>query len=164
MERSASARWRIVPALLVFLALAYGVAALGGIATSRSVNTWYQTLDKPSWTPEGGTIGAVWSILYFCMAVAAWLVWMRTGTRGGVVPLGLWMLQLALNLAWSVLFFGFRSPGLAFVDLAALWLAVLATTAAFFRWSRLAGVLFLPYLAWVAFAGVLNAAVWWMNS
>ncbi len=163
MEHTARARRRMVLGLLVFMGLAYGVAAVGGIATSRSVNDWYQTLDKPAWTPAGGTIGTVWSVLYFCMALAAWLVWLRAGTRDGAVPLGAWGVQLVLNLAWSFLFFGLRSPGWAFVDLAALWLAILATTILFFRWSRVAGLLFLPYLAWVTFAGALNATIWWMN-
>lgn len=151
-------------ALAVFLSLTFGVATLGGIATSSSVGTWYQTIEKPAWTPPGSTIGTVWSILYFLMALAAWLVWLKTGLRGGAKPLGLWIAQLALNLAWSFLFFGLRNPGLAFAELAILWTFIAMTTVAFLRARAAAGILMIPYLAWVTFAGFLNATVWRMNA
>jgi tryptophan-rich sensory protein len=151
-------------ALVLFLTLTFGVATLGGIATSSSVGTWYQTIEKPAWTPPGGVIGTVWSVLYFLMALAAWLVWLRTGLRGGAKPLGLWIAQLALNLAWSFLFFGLRNPGLALIELVVLWAFIAATTIAFFRARVAAGILLLPYLAWVTFAGFLNATVWRMNA
>jgi tryptophan-rich sensory protein len=150
-------------ALVIFLALSYGVATIGGIATSSSVDTWYTTIEKPSWTPPGSLIGAVWTVLYFLMAVAAWLVYLRTGIRHGAAPLGLWIVQLVLNLAWSVLFFGLRSPGAALVDLVMLWLMIVATVVAFARVRNSATALMLPYLAWVTFAGFLNAAVWLLN-
>ncbi len=149
--------------LVAFLAMSYGAAAVGGIATSSSVDTWYQTIAKPAWTPPGSVIGAVWTVLYFLMAVAAWLVYLRSGIRKGAVPLGLWVCQLALNLMWSVLFFGLQSPGAALVELIGLWLLILATLVAFARIRNAAAALIAPYLAWVAFAGVLNATVWYMN-
>jgi tryptophan-rich sensory protein len=154
---------RVVIALGGFLALSYGVAALGGVATSSSVNTWYTEIDKPSWTPPGSVIGTVWSVLYFLMAVAAWLVYLRGGLRGNAKPLGLWVVQLALNLAWSILFFWLRSPGAALVDLVLLWISIAATTVAFAGVRKSAMILMLPYLAWVTFAGFLNATVWLMN-
>lgn len=154
---------RVVIALGGFLALSYGVAALGGVATSSSVNTWYTEIDKPSWTPPGSVIGTVWSVLYFLMAVAAWLVYLRGGLRGNAKPLGLWVVQLALNLAWSILFFWLRSPGAALVDLVLLWISIAATTVAFAGVRKSAMLLMIPYLAWVTFAGFLNATVWLMN-
>jgi len=160
---SYAAGFRNILALGGFLALAYGVAALGGIATSSSVGTWYQTIEKPAWTPPGSLIGTVWSGLYVLMAVAAWLVWLRTGLRGGAKPMGLWAAQLALNLAWSFLFFGLRNPGIALLDLIALWVLILVTMISFWKVQTTAATLMLPYLAWVSFAGILNAAVWQMN-
>ncbi len=154
---------RAALALAGFLALSYGVAALGGIATSSSVNTWYTEIQKPSWTPPGSVIGTVWSVLYFLMALAAWLVYLRGGLRTNAIPLSLWAVQLALNLAWSFLFFGLRNPGVALIELVLLWIAIAATTVAFARVRTSAMILMLPYLAWVAFAGFLNASVWLMN-
>ena len=101
----------------------------------------------------------MWTALYFLMAVAAWLVW-ESGERRAMLAFAA---QLALNLVWSLLFFGLRSPGLALVDIALLWLAIAVTTALFFRARPLAGWLMLPYLAWVSFAAALNAAIWRLN-
>ncbi|MCC6695601.1 MAG: tryptophan-rich sensory protein [Candidatus Hydrogenedentes bacterium] len=150
-------------ALLVFLLLAYGAAAIGGAATATSVNTWYPALNKPSWTPPGSTIGTVWSILYFLIGLSAWRVWLNGGLRENALTLGAWAVQLVLNTLWSVVFFGLQRPGLAFAELVLLWLAILATTVLFFRKDLWGGLLFVPYLAWVTFAGFLNATLWRMN-
>ncbi|MFN4142710.1 TspO/MBR family protein [Aestuariivirga sp.] len=149
----------VVLALLLLLCL--GVGALGGLATSSAIESWYRTLAKPSWTPPDWLFGPVWTLLYIMMAVAAWLVWK---TRDRIGPaMALFAVQLALNLAWSFLFFGARSPGLAFIELVMLWVAVLLTMLAFFGRSTAAGLLFVPYLAWVSFAGALNFAIWTLN-
>lgn len=163
--------------LLGWIALCFGAAGLGSIATAPQIDGWYRTLAKPEWTPPGYLFGPVWTTLYLMMAIAAWLVW-RTRrqeasttadpaspvTARSVVPaLALFLLQLALNVAWSWIFFGMQSPGWAALELAALWLAIAATIVAFFRHSRLAGWLMTPYLAWVSFAAALNATIWRMN-
>ena len=124
---------------------------------------WYARLNKPALTPPGWLFGPVWTVLYACMALAAWLVWRKRGLAGAKRELALFAVQLALNVAWSWLFFGLRSPGLAFADIVLLLAAIAATTAAFWRVSTTAGLLFVPYLGWVAFAGVLNFAIWRMN-
>ena len=139
-------------------------AAIGGTATATSVTTWYAALRKPEWTPPGGTIGTVWSVLYFLIALGAWRIWLKGGVRENALPLGAWAVQLALNTLWSVVFFGLQRPGLAFAELLLLWLAILCTTVLFFRKDLWGGILFLPYLGWVTFAGFLNATVWRMNS
>lgn len=145
--------------LLILLCLAVGM--LGGLASSASIDGWYRTIAKPDWTPPDMVFGPVWTLLYIMMAVAAWLVWRSDElVRPALI---LFFGQLALNLLWTLLFFGARSPGLALIEVVFLWLAVLMTMLAFFARSRLAGWLFVPYLAWVSFAGVLNAAIWWMN-
>ncbi|MCC5829723.1 MAG: tryptophan-rich sensory protein [Phycisphaeraceae bacterium] len=155
--------------LVLFLGACYGVAALGGIATASSVGTWYQTIRKPEWTPSGQVIGTVWTFLYGMMAISAWLAWRQTGWCGsmGQAWVQPWLIafgiQLALNLAWSWLFFGLRSPGLAMIDIVLLWAAILVTLWLIWPLSRVGGILLLPYLAWVSFAGVLNFVIWWMN-
>jgi benzodiazapine receptor len=141
--------------LLTFCAPALGVFGMPG--------EWYAALRKPSWNPPSWIFGPVWTLLYTLMAVAAWWVWKNGGWRAQGRPLGLYLLQLALNAAWTPLFFGFHRPDLALIDILLLLAAILVTMAAFFRVSRLAGLLLVPYLAWVSFATILNFTLWWMN-
>ena len=152
-----------IAGLVVSLLVAFGVASLGRLFTDLSVSTWYPTLIKPAWTPSGATIGTVWTILYTSMGIAAWIVWRRGGFGVRRYPLGIYAIQLLLNAGWSALFFGLRSPGLALFEIGILWIAILATSAAFWRVSKLAGTLMVPYLIWVCFAGVLNAMIWRLN-
>lgn len=156
-------RGKQIAGLLVSLAITFGVASLGRIFTNLSVGVWYPTLVKPDWTPSGATIGVVWAILYTLMGVAAWIVWLRSGFRIRQFPMGIYAVQLLLNAGWSVLFFGLRSPGLAFFEIGILWIAILATVVEFWGISKLAGALMAPYLIWVFFAAVLNGLIWWLN-
>lgn len=143
-----------------FVVLCLAVAALGGWVTVQAVAEWYPTLNKPSWTPPSWLFGPVWTVLYIMMAVAAWLVWKAGQAK---VALLLFGAQLLLNLAWSFLFFGARSPGLGLIDIVLLWLAIAATIFAFSLRSRLAAYLMVPYLCWVSFATALNAAIFVLN-
>ena len=141
-------------ALAGFLVLTF-LAPLAGAGSMPG--EWYANLAKPDWTPPGWLFGPAWTILYILMAVAAWMVWQRVGwTR----PLWLWLAQLALNAAWSPIFFGAKQPGWAFAEIIALWLAIAATIATFMKVNRRAAWLLIPYLAWVSFATVLNCAIW----
>lgn len=153
-------KWMVLGAFLASVAL---VAGVGGWFTAMGVSDWYLTLNRPSWNPPSWLFGPVWTALYVGMAVAAWLVWREAGLDGAMAALTLWGVQLALNLAWSGLFFALRSPGWALVEIGVLWLAILATTVLFFRHSTWAGALMAPYLAWVTFAAVLNAAIVRLN-
>ena len=148
-------------ALAAFIVPCFAVAGLGGLATGHSVETWYKDLAKPSWTPPGWVFGPVWTLLYMAMAIAAWRVWQGQGLRW---PLALFGAQLLFNAAWSWLFFGLRMPGAACVDVFLLWVAIVVTTAVFWRVDLAAGVLFVPYLLWVTFAMALNFAIWRMDS
>ena len=147
--------------LLGLLLLCFAVAGAGGFATAEGVRTWYPTLDKPPWTPPNWLFGPVWTVLYAAMAVAAWNVWRQAEPARGA--LGLWALQLVLNAGWSPLFFGLQRLDLALVDIAALWLAIAATIAAFWTHSRLSAGLLVPYLVWVSYAGALNFRLWQLN-
>jgi tryptophan-rich sensory protein len=149
-------------ALAVIVLIVMLAAGLGGIFTGRSVSTWYRTLSRPDWTPPDWLFGPVWTVLYLSMAVAAWMVW-RRGTPAATAALSAFAVQLAFNVAWSALFFGLRSPAAAMVDIVLLWLAIAATIDCFLRVSVPAGLIMLPYLAWVTFAAALNFAIWRMN-
>ena len=121
-------------------------------------NEWYEHLPKPSFTPPGWLFGPVWTLLYVMMAIAAWWVAYSRPWRQVRMALSLFALQLALNLAWTPLFFGLHNPSAALFCLAALWISLAATTARFLGLSRFAGVMLVPCLAWCSFALVLNAA------
>ena len=150
--------------LVVFVVVCFAAAGIGGAVTTPKIATWYAALAKPSWNPPNWIFGPVWSVLYLCMAIAAWLVWRQGGLAGAATPLALFAVQLVLNLAWSWLFFGFENPGLAFVDIVLLWAAIATTMVAFWFRSAIAGILFIPYLAWVSFAAMLNFVVWRLNA
>lgn len=149
--------------LLGLLALTLGVGALGGLVTGPSVKEWYPTLTLPSWRPPNAAFPIVWTALYIMMAIAAWRIWRKREQAGARPALYLWGAQLALNLAWSFLFFGARSPLLGLIDIVPLLLLIALTTHRFLKLDRLAGLFFLPYLAWVAFASALNATIFWLN-
>ena len=157
------ARKRDTLGFAAFLALCLAVSAIGAAATATSVATWYRTLAKPAFNPPDWIFAPVWTALYFMMALAAWRVWRRGGLRTARTALILFGLQLALNLAWSIVFFGMRAIGAAFAEIVLLLLAILATTVVFWQRDPVAGMLFVPYAAWVGFAAVLNAALWRLN-
>jgi tryptophan-rich sensory protein len=148
--------------LIVSLAVCLGAAGLGAMVTTPALRPWYADLHKPPWAPPNWLFGPVWTVLYVAMAVAAWLVWGRSGLMDR--PMKMFVLQLALNVAWSGVFFGLRSPGAAFAEIIAMWLAILATLMEFWKVSSAAGWLLFPYLLWVSFAAVLNFSIWRLNS
>ncbi len=137
--------------------------AAAGIGSRYLPGEWYASLAKPSWNPPAAVFAPVWTALYTMMGVAAWLVWRRAGFAGAGVALGLFFAQLALNALWSYLFFGAHRPDLAFYDIVALWLAILAVMLLFWRVDWRAGALLAPYLAWVGFASFLNFTLWRLN-
>jgi translocator protein len=140
------------------------VAVAAWFGSQFMPGAWYAGLEKPAWTPPSWLFGPVWTLLYVAMAIAAWLVWRERGFSGAPVALGLFLLQLSLNAAWSWLFFGLQRPDLAFAEIVVLWGAILATLTAFGRIRAAAGWLLAPYLAWVTFAAALNFAIWRLNA
>lgn len=149
--------------LLVFVIISLAAGRLGAAITEPALAGWYDTLRKPGWTPPDIVFPVAWSLIFVTIGIAAWLVW-RTAERGEArLPLTLFVAQLVINVLWSFCFFGQRSPLLGLVCLGALAVAVVLTTLAFYRVSRPAGWLFLPYLLWLGYAGALNFAIWEMN-
>ena len=148
---------------VAFLGLCLAASAVGAAATASSVGNWYPSLAKPPFNPPNWVFAPVWTALFFMMAVAGWRVWRRDGLHRARLALTLFAVQLVLNMSWSIVFFGLRSVGAALVVILVLLLAIIATTVVFWQRERVAGMLFLPYLGWVAFATALNAALWQLN-
>jgi tryptophan-rich sensory protein len=154
--------------LTAFLAASFGAAGLGSVATRRSIRVWYRTLRKPRANPPNWVFAPVWTALYTLMAISAWLVRREMQSdparaRAGLAALWLWMIQLALNLAWSMVFFGRRSIGGGLGVIVPLCAAIAGTAACAARVAPSAGALLLPYLGWTGFACFLNFRVWQMN-
>lgn len=147
-------------ALVGWLALCFAAAATGVFV---STGDWYAALNKPSWNPPPWVFGPAWTFLYITMAIAAWLVWREGGWKVQARPLTLFLVQWALNALWTPLFFGAHLPGVAFAEIVLLWLAIAATLVAFWRVKTIAGLLLVPYLAWVSFASALNFTIWRLN-
>lgn len=148
--------------LLAWLAIVFVAAGLGAIASSNAPS-FYGQLVKPDWAPPASVFGPVWSVLYGLMAIAAWRIWREPASPGRRQALALFLVQLGVNALWSWLFFAWQQGALAFADVLLLLALVIATAAAFWRIRRAAGLLLLPYAAWVAFASALTWAVWRAN-
>lgn len=155
--------------LFFAIALSQSAGLLGALFTSSSVTTWYPTLVKPALNPPSWVFGPVWTTLYILMGVAAFLVWRVYEKSSGAkkrfarTALVLFVLQLALNAWWSIIFFGQQQLGFALFEVACLWLAIAATMYYFAKLSRTAAWLLAPYLAWVSFASYLNYSLWMLN-
>ncbi len=152
--------WSSILGLLGWLALCWAVASFGAVSKPGA---WYAELTKPAWNPPSWVFGPVWSTLYTLMGISAWRVWREGGFEARLLPLALFIAQLAVNGLWSWLFFGLHQPLLAFVDIVALWVLLLGTIVTFWGVCRFAAWLLVPYLAWIIFAGCLNFALWRLN-
>lgn len=144
--------------LIASIALCQGVGVLGSIVTIPAISTWYQTIKKPFFTPPNWIFGPVWTILFLLMGISLYLVWNKgLKSKKAKSVIRIFLIQLGLNFLWSLFFFGFHSPLLAFIDIIILWVAILLTILKVYKISKIAAYLLLPYLFWVTFATVLNA-------
>lgn len=148
--------------LVGWLLLTFLAGAIGAVASINAAS-FYAQLSRPTWAPPSSVFGPVWTTLYVLMGIAAWLVWRERGDRRSRGVLGLYVIQLIANALWSWLFFRWHSGAWAFGEILVLWVLILATFVGFWRIRRLAGVLMLPYLAWVTFAIALCYTTWRMN-
>ena len=153
-----TARFHHLPSLLVFIA---SVALTSIIGAQFEPGTWYAQLQKPAWNPPNWVFAPVWTVLYIAIAAAGWLVWRKT--RRVTPALQVWGLQLVANGLWSWLFFGMHRPGIALVDIAALFFLIVSFIVAARRYSVAASWLFVPYAIWVGFAAALNGSIWRAN-
>jgi len=150
------------------LVIAIGVSELAGIIgsvfTVSAIPNWYAGLVKPALNPPSWVFGPVWTTLYAFMGVAAFLIWSFDGAQDKKRrALTIFGVQLFLNAIWSIIFFGLHSPGGALVEIVFLWLAIIWTIIIFYRISKLAAYLLVPYLLWVSFASYLNYSIWALN-
>lgn len=151
-----------IQGLIAWIILSFAVATIGAFA-SINAKDFYGQLTQPAWAPPAAVFGPVWTVLYLMMAVAAWLVWREGGFRAHRTALTLFIVQLALNMLWSWLFFAWHLGALAFADISVLWVLIAATLLCFWRVRPLAAALLIPYLVWVSFALALNYSVWQLN-
>jgi benzodiazapine receptor len=151
--------------LAVACAVSLSAGLIGSLVVSRGdFRSWYPTLAKPAFTPPGWVFGPVWTVLYLLMGTAAFLVWQKGGrSQVARISLGWFLVQLVLNALWTPVFFGLHRIGWALVVIVSLWTSLVATICSFFRVSLAAALLLVPYLLWVSFATVLNAAIWRLN-
>jgi len=173
--------------LIASIVICQAAALMGSVFTAPAIGAWYDQLNKPEWTPSGAVIGGIWTVLYLLMGAALYLVWSRNfqaaENLSGVAArawnrvsqklfdgawqrqniIGIFSVQLILNVLWSFVFFELKMPGWAFFELLMLWAAILYTIVNFRRVSKLAAYLLAPYIAWVTFAGYLNFVIWRMN-
>ena len=149
-----------IATLFVFLGIAFIPAIIG---SAFPPDVWYETLIKPSWDPPRWLFGPVWTVLYALIGYAGYLAWNSSHGSARNRAFGIYAVQLILNALWSPLFFGYHSPDLALVNIAAQAVAISFNIVAFYRIRPAAGLLLAPYLLWVLFALVLNGAIWELN-
>lgn len=136
---------------------------MGALTTAPAIPGWYRGLEKPGFNPPAWVFGPAWTLLYLLMGIALFLVWQKRRSRGKNAAIAAFAVQLALNIAWSYIFFGFKAPGPAFAEIIVLWAAIFLTIVLFRRVSRPAGIMLIPYIVWVTFAAALNYAIWKLN-
>ena len=148
---------RNFPKLFLSIGICLGAGVVGSFFTVSSIPTWYAILNKPFFSPPNWVFGPVWTILYILMGISLYLIWQKRE-----IPAIFWV-QLILNTAWSIIFFGMRNPTLAFIDILILWVSILLTIKVFSKINKLAGRLLIPYLVWVSFATILNLGILILN-
>ena len=155
-------RQRQLLGLVAWILVSFTAAAIGAFA-SITAASFYGHLARPNWAPPSWLFAPVWSVLYVLMGLAAWLVWRSHGFKAARTALVLFISQLAANALWTWLFFAWRLGAAAFAEILILWILIVVTIALFLRLNTLAGVLMIPYLAWVTFACALTFSVWRLN-
>jgi len=150
--------------LFLSLGLCLSAGFIGAIFTRQSVSTWYQTINKPSFNPPNWIFSPVWTTLFILMGISLFLVWQKGLSEKNIrVALLIFLIQLIFNTMWSLVFFGLKSPFLGFLVIVILWFLILLTILKFFKISKIAGWLLVPYILWVSFASILNFYIWILN-
>ena len=154
-----------LPKIIIAVAICLGIGFFSGFATQSSIDSWYETLNKPAFNPPNWIFAPVWTLLYILMGIAAGIVWSKGFYHKWVkTALYHFIFQLLFNGLWSIVFFGFRSPGFALIIILVLILLIVLT----YKWFKIvnntAAYLLLPYLVWVGFATILNFSIWQLNS
>jgi benzodiazapine receptor len=155
---------KLVTKILILIVICLGIGYIAGMVTQNGIETWYATIEKPSFNPPNWIFAPVWTVLYICIAIAGGIIWDKIDTNPlAKKALLFFAIQLVLNTVWSFLFFGLKNPLVALIEIILLLLMIYETYMLFAKISKVAGYLFLPYLLWVSFAMFLNASIWWLN-
>jgi benzodiazapine receptor len=149
--------------LVMSLIICQLAGIIGSLFTAPAIPNWYASLKKPSFTPPSWLFSPVWIFLFVLMGLSLYILWQAHSKKDPRTALLFFALQLILNVLWSVIFFGLKSPMWAFIEIIILWLAILLTIWKSLKISKAAGYLLLPYLIWVSFAAVLNSSIWMLN-
>ena len=148
---------------IISIGLPFLAGGLGSAFTTPAIPNWYANLNKPVFTPPGWVFGPAWTTLYVLMGISFYLIWTKTNFVGYQKALSFFAIQLVLNALWSILFFGLKQPLFALVEIIVLWVAILLTLIPFYKIDKTAGLLLIPYLAWVTFAAILNLSIVILN-
>lgn len=154
---------KTISELIICLLIPLSVGGIAGYATAAGVNDWYAALNKPSFNPPGYVFGPVWTFLYLLMGISLFIIWKSPQGHDRTNALTIFFVQLFLNFAWSFLFFRFHQPGWALADIVLIWIGIITMIILFKKISRTAALIQIPYLLWVSFATILNAAIWQLN-
>lgn len=159
--RTISNNWKLIICILICQA----TGIISGLLTNTQNNTWYDSIAKPSWNPPGYLFGPVWTILYLLMAISLWIIWKSKAPEIQKYQACLiFAAQLFLNFWWTILFFKFHSPIVAFIEIILMIALIFITIIRFSKISKLAAWLLVPYISWVCFAAILNYNLWKLNS
>jgi len=149
--------------LILSIVLCLLIGMFGSIFTSSSVSTWYTTLIKPAFNPPSWLFGPVWTALYILMGISFYLIWKTKETKQRNEALDWFLIQLGLNFLWSLIFFGMKMPGIAFIEILLLETTIIITALKFYKISKSSAYLMIPYILWVGFATILNFAIFYLN-
>jgi tryptophan-rich sensory protein len=148
---------------IISMALPLAVGGIAGMFTAKAVPEWYASLNRPVISPPNWVFGPVWTILYILMGLSFYFIWMQPPGNLRTMAIVIYLLQLFLNFGWSFLFFYFKQPGLALLEIIILWLGIIVMLFLFYKVRPAATYLNIPYFVWVSFATILNAAYFKLN-
>lgn len=149
--------------LFACIALPLALGFIAGMFTSQSVPNWYESLNKPSFSPPNWIFGPVWTILYILMGISLYLIWKQDASKERNLAILVFLIQLTLNFFWSFIFFYFKMIGLALIEIILLWISIIIMLVLFYRIKPLAAYINIPYFIWVTFAAILNASYFILN-
>jgi translocator protein len=150
--------------IIISILIPFIAGAIGSFFTSPAITGWYSLIEKPRINPPSWVFGPAWTIIYILMGISLYLIWSKGCKENKVkVAISIFMIQLMLNSVWSILFFGLKNPGLAFIEIFFLWISILITIIFFYKISKKAAYLLVPYILWVSFASYLNYSIWILN-
>ncbi len=149
---------------VISLVLPQLAGLVGSLFTVSAITNWYSFLEKPSFSPPNWIFGPVWVVLYILMGISIYLIWQKADqNKKAKRAARLFWIHLFFNTAWSVVFFGFKNPGLAFINIIIIWILIVVLIIKFWQIKRWSSLLLIPYLFWVSFASVLNYFIWYLN-